>query len=100
MSGGELIYSKVELEENQKKIEDFIRNNKDIPTKVAEELIRLVNLTGIYGVCIERADYLLSGDDGYESFLNRWKEDLAEIESIDKFVYQIENGEIDESDKD
>lgn len=80
MSGGELIYSKVELEENEKKIIDFIRNNVDIPKEVSKELIYLINLMGIYGVCMERADYLLSGDDGYESFLERLKEDIDNLE--------------------
>lgn len=95
MSGGELVYMRWEREENERKIIRFIRKNKDIPKEVVDELVKIIYLMRIYDTYMERADYLLAFDDGYESFLTRLKEELSKVVNTDDIIDKINDGSYD-----
>jgi len=52
------------------------------PDEVIEKMKEAVKALKIAQVYAQRVDWLLSGDDGEESFLSRLEEDLKKIESV------------------
>jgi hypothetical protein len=54
-------------------------NHHKYPDEVIEEFKTAVITIGIAQIYIQRIDWLLSGDDGEESFLKRIDEDLEKI---------------------
>lgn len=44
------------------------------------EMIRVYNLTRELEVLLERVDWVLSGDDGEDTYFERLQEDIADIE--------------------
>lgn len=59
------------------------------PKEVLEEMKNAVKYLTIARVYMHRLDWMLSGDDGEESFLTRLKEDLKEAE--EEFCEKFEN---------
>jgi hypothetical protein len=55
-------------------------NHHKYPDEVIEEFKKAAIAVGIAQIYIQRVDWLLSGDDGEESFLRRINEDLKELE--------------------
>ena len=49
------------------------------PKEIQKEFKKAIKHLKIAGVYAQRIDYLLSGDDGKESFLTRLKEELSQI---------------------
>lgn len=54
----------------------------EYPAEVIEEFKKAVNALRIAEVYAQRVDWLLSGDDGEESFLRRLKDDLGNIKQL------------------
>jgi hypothetical protein len=52
------------------------------PDEIIEKMKEAVKALKIAQVYAQRVDWLLSGDDGEESFLSRLEEDLKKIESV------------------
>ena len=88
MSGGHFPGS-YNIGEIAREIEELIRSNNDTeptswgtpkgrnyPPEVIKEFKKAVKLLKQADVYVHRIDYLVSGDDGEESFLRRLKEDL------------------------
>ena len=57
-------------------------NHYEYPQEIIEEFKNAVLALHTAEVYAQRVDWLLSGDDGNESFLKRLKEDLGKIEKI------------------
>ena len=55
-------------------------NHYKYPDEVIEEFKKAAIAVGIAQIYIQRVDWLLSGDDGEESFLRRINEDLKELD--------------------
>lgn len=75
MSGGHFDYHQYRIREIAESVEDIIQNY-EYPPEVLEKIkegLDALNKAEIYAQCI---DWLVSGDDGNESFLKRLKEDL------------------------
>lgn len=53
--------------------------NYTYPEEVQKEFKNAIKYLKIAEVYAQRVDYLISGDDGEESFLKRLKEDLSKI---------------------
>ena len=51
----------------------------EYPTEVIEEFKKGLEIIRESQVYMQRLDWLLSGDDGHESFLRRLKEDLKDL---------------------
>ena len=90
MSGGHFPGS-YNIGEIAREIEELIRSNNDTeltswgtprgrfyPPEVIKEFKKAVKLLKQADIFVHRIDYLVSGDDGEESFLRRLKEDLKE----------------------
>jgi len=90
MSGGHFP-GNYHIGEIAREIEELIRSNNDTdlnewgtprghfyPPEVIKEFKKAVKLLKQADVYVHRIDYLVSGDDGEESFLRRLKEDLRE----------------------
>ena len=56
-------------------------NHYKYPDEVIEEFKNAVKYLRIAEVYAQRVDWLLSGDDGEESFMRRLKEDLEKLET-------------------
>ena len=57
-------------------------NHYKYPDDIIEEFKNAVKYLRIAEVYAQRVDWLLSGDDGEESFRTRLKEDLQKIENV------------------
>ena len=57
-------------------------NHYEYPQEIIEEFKNAVLALHIAEVYAQRVDWLLSGDDGNESFLSRLKDDLSKIEKL------------------
>ncbi|OQB43776.1 MAG: hypothetical protein BWY02_02985 [bacterium ADurb.Bin157] len=90
MSGGHFP-GNYHIGEIAREIEELVRSNNDTdlnewgtprghfyPPEVIKEFKKAVKLLKQADVYVHRIDYLVSGDDGEESFLRRLKEDLKE----------------------
>lgn len=58
----------------------------EYPDEVIEEFKRGITSLRTAYVYAQRIDYLISGDDGEESFIKRLNEDLSEVAKLDKHV--------------
>jgi hypothetical protein len=58
-------------------------NHYKYPDEVIEEFKNAVKHLRVAEIYAQRVDWLLSGDDGDESFMKRLKEDLAKLENKD-----------------
>ena len=104
MSGGRWDYLQDRIREISDSIEDEIVRNNDAPNpenwwrsdpwpgynypdEVIEEFKKAHALLLLAETYAQRADWLLSGDDGEESFLKRLKEDVENLIKTDKYGY-------------
>ena len=85
MSGGYFDYKQYELTMISDSIQQLIRTNYDgeYPRAYREETLdvfrKAVDTLLLANILVQRIDWLVSGDDGEETFHQRLKEDLAEL---------------------
>jgi len=93
MSGGAFDYNQYEIERIADEVADMIRNNgrkavnefghpryRDYPPEVIERFRDAVYVLRKARVYAHRIDWLVSDDDGVDSFLQRLDRDLSEVE--------------------
>ena len=77
MSGGTFDYQQYSIKTIADEIEQIIENNPyKFPDDIIEEFKTGVDILKKAHVYAQRIDYLISGDDGEESFRKRLKEEL------------------------
>ncbi|NCO32055.1 hypothetical protein GW891_04755 [bacterium] len=89
MSGGHFDYNQYKIEEIANEIQDIINNNgkniinsfgydqyQNYPVEIINRFKLAVNTLRKAKAMVQRIDWLLSGDDGEESFLERWNEEV------------------------
>ena len=82
MSGGafEYLQRRYEWQEAIERIEHIIEeNHSELRLDVIEEFKKGLRIIKEAQVYLERIDYLLSDDDGEDSFLKRLKSDLEQL---------------------
>lgn len=92
MSGGHFDYNQYRIDQIAEDIAQIIRNNKNeeldewgskkgyfFPDEVIEEFKKAVQILDTAYVYVQRIDYLLSGDDGEDSFHSRLKDELNSL---------------------
>jgi hypothetical protein len=98
MSGGKFEYQQYQLLTIAEDIESVIGKNKkpiekrdrwgdsddrkfyyDYPEEIIAEFERAVHCLKLSYIYAQRIDYLLSGDDGEESFLRRLKDEISKL---------------------
>lgn len=81
MSGGHFNYQNYRIDEIADKIESLINKEKEyeFSPKVIDKFRKAVKTLRKASVMVNRIDYLASGDDGDETFLHRWKVDMAKL---------------------
>jgi hypothetical protein len=77
MSGGHFDYHQYRIREIAESVEDIIQNYK-YPPEVLEKIKEGLDILKKAEIYTQRIDWLVSGDDGPETFLERLKEDLNE----------------------
>ena len=102
MSGGRWDYLQYRIREISDGIEDEIVHNNDEPTEwwsstpwpgynyspeIIEEFKKGRALLRLAEMYAQRADWLLSGDDGEDSFLKRIKKDAEDLIKTDEYGY-------------
>lgn len=89
MSGGHFEYNQYRLIEIANEIEQIIINNNvktefgfsyDFSEDILNEFKKAVEYLRLAEIYVQRIDWLVSGDDGDESFRRRLKEDLSELQ--------------------
>jgi hypothetical protein len=75
MSGGHFDYHQYRIREIAESVEDIIQNYK-YPPEVLEKIKEGLDALNKAEIYTQRIDWLVSGDDGPETFLKRLKEDL------------------------
>ena len=75
MSGGHFDYNQYRIREIADSVEDIIQNYK-YPPEVLEKIKEGLDALNKAEIYAQRIDYLVSGDEGNESFLKQLKEDL------------------------
>jgi hypothetical protein len=81
MSGGYFDYKQYYITDIAESIELFLKNENDFSKATIDEFktaIKLLNKAAVYA---QRIDWLISSDDGEESFHERLKEELEEIDN-------------------
>jgi hypothetical protein len=76
MSGGHFDYHQYRIREIAESVEDIIQNYK-YPPEVLEKIKEGLDALKRAEIYTQRIDWLVSGDDGPETFLERLKEDLS-----------------------
>ena len=88
MSGGAFEYKDYMLKEFADQIDQMVRDNGkedewgyvyDYSEEVLEKFRIAVDLLKKASIYVHRVDWLISGDDGDDTFLERLKEDLNEL---------------------
>lgn len=91
MSGGAFDYDQHRIRTIWETIQSIIKNNKkkdnfgyasNYSKKTLAEFERAISILKIAEVYAQRIDWLISGDDGEETFAERLAEDLAGIKAI------------------
>ena len=75
MSGGHFDYHQYRIREIAESVEDIIQNSK-YPPEVLEKIKEGLDALKKAEIYTQRIDWLVSGDDGPETFLERLQEDL------------------------
>jgi len=94
MSGGHFNYKQYEIGQIADEIEQFIVTNdsqeldewgsekgRHYPPEIIERFKIAAQQCRIAQAMIQRVDWLVSGDDGPESFLKRWDVELQKLET-------------------
>ena len=76
MSGGHFDYQQFRLEDIACEIEREICRYENIPDEIREKFELAIKTLRNAQKMAHRIDWLLSGDDGEETFLKRWKEEV------------------------
>lgn len=92
MSGGHFDYNQYRLNDLADEIEKLIESNdsnepdgwggikgRHYPRHVIDEFKQAVKMLHRARIYVQRIDWLVSGDDGEESFISRLLEELAEV---------------------
>lgn len=78
MSGGHFDYIQFQIDDSANKI-DWLLKNYDYPPEVIEKIKEAQVTLRKAATMLNRVDWLVSGDDGNETFLKRWDEDLSKL---------------------
>jgi len=84
MSGGAFNYNDYHIHGIADQIEEYIRDNDDRPVYDAETISRFretVKLLRRAEVMVHRIDWLVSGDDGEDTFHKRLREDFERLDN-------------------
>lgn len=90
MSGGKFDYNQYRINEIADEIENIVKNNNkkdewgqadNYPEDIIKEFKNGIEILRKASIYAQRIDWFLSGDDGENSFRERLKEDLKELEN-------------------
>ena len=76
MSGGHFDYQQHNISDVADSVEQLILNNEDYSEETIKEFKEGLNLLNKAAIYAQRIDWLVSGDDGEESFHKRLSDDL------------------------
>ena len=89
MSGGHIFYQQYRIEELAWEIENLIETNDDetldqygerigngYPPEIIDKFEETAHTLRQAAEMVQRIDYLVSGDDGPDTFLRLWQEDI------------------------
>ena len=92
MSGGHFQYKQYRITEMVEEIEELITNNdnteKDqygdpigygFPPEIIDRFKEAAHTLRLAAAMAQRVDWLVSGDDGPDSFIRRWDEEISKI---------------------
>ena len=83
MSGGAFNHNDYHIRDIARQIEEIIRDNEERPVYDADTINHFretVKLLHRAEVMVHRIDWLISGDDGEDTFHKRLREDLERLE--------------------
>jgi hypothetical protein len=77
MSGGHFGYEQYTIDQIANEVEELIEDNEYSPEVIGTFSEALYFLRRSF-IMVQRIDYLVSGDDGEDSFIRRWNEELGQ----------------------
>jgi hypothetical protein len=77
MSGGHFDYNQYRLHDIARQLEELIKQ-AEYPDDILAKFKEAHQMCLKTGTMVQRIDWLVSGDDGEETFRERWKEELGE----------------------
>ena len=78
MSGGHFDYAQYSLDTIIEDVSESIGEHDYIEKEIDNDLRKVVHYLSLVRIILHRADWYLSGDDGYETYKERLKTDLEE----------------------
>jgi len=96
MSGGHFDYKQYHIRDIWQELEEILKNKDYLEDPVYKAMKKGLLILKIAEIYAQRIDYYLSGDDDFGDFLERLKEDLAEL-GYDVEVKKIRKGKNNES---
>lgn len=81
MSGGHFDYDQNRIKYIVERLESYLDKDNDYSRATVEKMHDGLEALRIAYIYAQRIDWLVSGDDGEDSFLRRLKEDLAKLEA-------------------
>jgi len=97
MSGGHFNYQQYTLEDLAEQIDDIVKTNNStdideygdkkgqhLPNDIIEKFKETVYDLRRTAVMVQRIDWLLSGDDGEDSFRERWDKEVPPFKGFQK----------------
>ena len=79
MSGGHFDYKEHHIDNIADEIERLLYDNKDLSVEVITHFLKGVKVLRTASVYAQRIDYLISGDDGQETFLLKLQKELGKV---------------------
>lgn len=81
MSGGHFDYNQYRCQDMAGDIDESLdewgdRKGRGYPSEIIEKFREASHALRQAGEMAQRVDWLVSGDDGYDSFLERWEEEV------------------------
>lgn len=91
MSGGHFNYIQFQILDTVEDIDRLIQDNNkkdeylystDYSPATIEKFVKAKEMLRLAAMMVERIDYLVSGDDGEDSFHRRWEYDMGMLKEI------------------
>lgn len=82
MSGGHFDYIQFQIDGAASEIDTLLKvesYSSKLHSEIIEKFIEARNTLRKAATMLHRIDWLVSGDDGNETFLKRWDEDLSKL---------------------
>ena len=84
MSGGRFNYIQFNITEAADDIETGLKIYENLSDKTIDKFTQAIRVLKVAAIMLNRVDWFLSGDDGEETFHERWDKDFKKFQEENK----------------